>query len=191
VWLQPRIRHVNWHRDRQHGLAMFQSNAKQSSAFGKGCSPARSASPSSHPRADRAGDRLTVYRNIRLSKALQRLRITIMKPSIKKYSKSTMTVLMLAVFVMLLAIATRYPAEARFMAFVIGLPAVALLLLQILLDGRRPRRDFPDLITAARCHSPDRAGVRGRSTECRLVSAPTSSYRSDIKSVIKRGPTDT
>jgi hypothetical protein len=52
-----------------------------------------------------------------------------------------MTLLMLAIFTGMVGIATTYPPGARFMTFVIGIPAIALCLLQLGLDlyrGRRP-----------------------------------------------------
>jgi hypothetical protein len=59
-----------------------------------------------------------------------------MKHSIAKYSNSTMTLALLAIFVVMIAISSRYPAGARFMTFVVGLPAIALCLLQLALDAR-------------------------------------------------------
>jgi hypothetical protein len=63
-----------------------------------------------------------------------------MKSSIMKYSNSFMTVVMLAIFVLLVATASRYPAGARFMPFVIGIPALFLCLVQLGLDARERRR---------------------------------------------------
>ena len=63
-----------------------------------------------------------------------------MKSSIMKYSNSFMTVVMLAVFVVLVGLASGYPPGARFMPFVIGIPAIALCLLQLALDARERRR---------------------------------------------------
>jgi hypothetical protein len=51
-----------------------------------------------------------------------------------------MTILMLAIFVVMVGIATRYPAQARFMPFVVGIPGIALCLLQLWLDLRDARR---------------------------------------------------
>jgi hypothetical protein len=53
-----------------------------------------------------------------------------------KYSNSFMTVAMLAIFVVLVAVASRYPAGARFMPFVIGIPAIILGVVQLALDAR-------------------------------------------------------
>ena len=51
-------------------------------------------------------------------------------------SRSAMTFLMLAIFVTLVWVASGYPANARFMPFVIGIPAIGLCLLQLVLDAR-------------------------------------------------------
>jgi len=63
-----------------------------------------------------------------------------MKSSIMKYSNSFMTVVMLAIFVVLVGLASGYPPGARFMPFVIGIPAIVLCLLQLALDARERRR---------------------------------------------------
>jgi hypothetical protein len=62
-----------------------------------------------------------------------------MKTGIMKYSNSFMTVVMLGIFILLVAIASRYPAGARFMPFVIGFPAIAIGLVQLFLDARERR----------------------------------------------------
>ena len=51
---------------------------------------------------------------------------------------------MLAVFLVLVGIASRYPAEARFMPFVVGIPPIFLCLLQLVLDARERRRTAID-----------------------------------------------
>ena len=57
-----------------------------------------------------------------------------------KRSSFVMGLIMLAIFCAFVAIASGYPADARFMPFVVGIPAIGLCLLQIALDaGRRPR----------------------------------------------------
>ncbi len=56
-----------------------------------------------------------------------------------KRTSLVMTLVMLAIFVALVAIASRYPANARFMPFVVGVPAIGLCLLQLVLDLRRQR----------------------------------------------------
>jgi hypothetical protein len=51
-----------------------------------------------------------------------------------------MTLIMLAVFVVMVAIASRYPAEARFMPFVVGIPAILLCIVQLFMDARERRK---------------------------------------------------
>ncbi|MDH3264706.1 MAG: tripartite tricarboxylate transporter TctB family protein [Paracoccaceae bacterium] len=51
------------------------------------------------------------------------------------------TLAMLAIFVTMVVIAWGYPARARFMPFVVGLPAIGLCLLQLVLDLRAARRE--------------------------------------------------
>jgi len=63
-----------------------------------------------------------------------------MKSSIVKYSNSFMTLVMLALFVTLVGLASGYPPGARFMPFVVGIPAIVLCLLQLALDARQRRR---------------------------------------------------
>jgi hypothetical protein len=63
-----------------------------------------------------------------------------MKPLLAKYSNSVMTLVMLAVFLVLVGIASRYPPEARFMPWVVGIPPILLCLLQLVLDARERRR---------------------------------------------------
>jgi hypothetical protein len=62
-----------------------------------------------------------------------------MMSSITKYSNSFMTLFMLVIFTGMVIIASRYPAGARFMPFVLGFPAIALCLLQLFLDARERR----------------------------------------------------
>jgi len=52
-----------------------------------------------------------------------------------------MTVLMLTIFTVMVAISSQYPAGARFMTFVVGFPAIALCLLQLVLDVRDFRHE--------------------------------------------------
>lgn len=53
------------------------------------------------------------------------------------------TLVMLAIFVAMVAVASTYPADARFMPFVIGFPAILLCLLQVAADWRAARRGKP------------------------------------------------
>ena len=48
-----------------------------------------------------------------------------------------MICLMLAIFVGMVGVAATYPADARFMPFVVGIPAIALCIVQLVLDLRR------------------------------------------------------
>jgi hypothetical protein len=57
-----------------------------------------------------------------------------------KLSSMVMTLVMLTIFVVLVFIASGYPANARFMPFVVGIPAIGLCLLQLALDFRERRR---------------------------------------------------
>jgi hypothetical protein len=54
--------------------------------------------------------------------------------------RASMTLVMLAIFVTMVGIAAGYPADARFMPFVVGIPAIGLCLLQLVLDARERRR---------------------------------------------------
>lgn len=55
------------------------------------------------------------------------------------YSRFFMTGLMLTIFTVMVAISSSYPPGARFMTFVVGIPAIALCLLQLGLDLREWR----------------------------------------------------
>ena len=57
-----------------------------------------------------------------------------------KLSSLAMTFVMLTIFVVFVFIASGYPANARFMPFVVGIPAIGLCLLQLVLDLRERRR---------------------------------------------------
>jgi hypothetical protein len=52
---------------------------------------------------------------------------------------SAMTLIMLAIFAVLVGVAATYPPGARFMPFVVGIPALGLCLLQLVLDARERR----------------------------------------------------
>jgi hypothetical protein len=60
--------------------------------------------------------------------------------SLAKYSNSTMTLVMLAIFLVLVGVASRYPAQARFMPYVVGIPPILLCLLQLVMDARERRK---------------------------------------------------
>jgi hypothetical protein len=55
-----------------------------------------------------------------------------------------MTLTMLVVFTVMVGVASTYPAEARFMPFLVGIPAIALCLLQLALDLYRRRAPAAD-----------------------------------------------
>jgi hypothetical protein len=57
-----------------------------------------------------------------------------------KLSSLVMTLVMLTIFAVSVFIASGYPANARFMPFVVGIPALGLCLLQLALDLRERRR---------------------------------------------------
>ena len=57
-----------------------------------------------------------------------------------RLSSLAMTLVMLTIFAVFVFIASGYPANARFMPFVVGLPAIGLCLLQLALDLRERRR---------------------------------------------------
>lgn len=52
-----------------------------------------------------------------------------------------MTLVMLSICVAMVGIAAQYPPDARFMPFIVGIPAIALCLLQLALDFRASRRN--------------------------------------------------
>lgn len=54
--------------------------------------------------------------------------------------KIFMSVVMLAIFVVMVGIASQYPPQARFMPLVIGIPGIALCLFQLFLECRARRR---------------------------------------------------
>ena len=57
-----------------------------------------------------------------------------------RLSSLVMTLVMLTIFVVFVFVASGYPANARFMPFVVGLPAIGLCVLQLVLDLRERRR---------------------------------------------------
>lgn len=62
-----------------------------------------------------------------------------------KSTSFLMNFVMLAIFVTLVSIASQYPQQARFMPFVVGIPAIALCILQIFLDIRASRRSVAEV----------------------------------------------
>ncbi len=57
-----------------------------------------------------------------------------------KFSDTYMTVAMLIIFTVMVTISSHYPPGARFMTFVVGMPAIGLCLLQLFIDFRNHRR---------------------------------------------------
>lgn len=55
-----------------------------------------------------------------------------------------MTLTMLAVFTVMVGVASTYPPAARFMPFIVGIPAIGLCLLQLALDFYRQRHPEPE-----------------------------------------------
>lgn len=51
-------------------------------------------------------------------------------------SNIVMTMVMLSIFVLMVGLATQFPPQARFMPLVVGIPGIALCLLQLILDAR-------------------------------------------------------
>lgn len=74
-----------------------------------------------------------------------------------------LTFVMLAIFASMVAIASGYPAGARFMPFVVGIPGIVLCLLQLALDWRRarvePLRDGQPTAALRGTAAPDGAGT--------------------------------
>jgi hypothetical protein len=60
--------------------------------------------------------------------------------SLGKYSNSVMTLVMLGIFLVLVGVASGYPAQARLMPFVVGIPPILLCLLQLVIDARERRQ---------------------------------------------------
>lgn len=62
-----------------------------------------------------------------------------------KSTSFVMNFVMLAIFATLVTIASQYPPQARFMPLVVGIPAIALCILQIFLDIRASRRKVDEV----------------------------------------------
>ena len=58
--------------------------------------------------------------------------------------KIFMNLVMLAIFVAMVGIATQYPPQARFMPFVIGIPGIVMCLIQLVLEIRDARSGVKD-----------------------------------------------
>jgi len=99
-----------------------------------------------------------------------------MKPLLAKYSNSVMTLVMLGVFLVLVGIASRYPPEARFMPWVVGIPPILLCLLQLVLDARERRRAAEAVDTRSDLDKGlDQASrIAGRPVEFNIAALPVA-----------------
>ncbi len=88
--------------------------------------------------------------------------------------RSTMTLVMLAIFITMVWIAAGYPADARFMPFVVGIPAIGLCLLQLVLDARERRRTVERLDAQGRFEKAEASISRmaGRKVEFEVAHEP-------------------
>jgi Tripartite tricarboxylate transporter TctB family len=57
--------------------------------------------------------------------------------------RATTSAVMLAIFAGMVAIASTYPPQARFMPYVVGIPGILLCAIQLILDLRESRRAAP------------------------------------------------
>ena len=81
-----------------------------------------------------------------------------------------MTLLMLAIFVVMVGISTTYPEGARFMTFVVGIPAIALCILQLVLDLYRGRAAAEDTRSTMQQAEDQVARIAGRRVQFDLPS---------------------
>ena len=82
-----------------------------------------------------------------------------------------MTILMLAIFVTMVGISSTYPEGARFMTFVVGIPAIALCVLQLALDLYRRRAvEAADSRSALQQAEDQVARIAGRRVQFELPS---------------------
>jgi hypothetical protein len=88
--------------------------------------------------------------------------------------RSAMTFVMLVIFVVMVWVAAGYPADARFMPFVVGIPAIGLCLLQLVLDARERRRTGKRLDAQGRFEMAEASISRmaGRQVEFEVAHAP-------------------
>jgi hypothetical protein len=98
-----------------------------------------------------------------------------MRTLLAKYSNSTMTIVMLGIFVVLVAVASRYPAQARFMPFVVGIPPILLCLLQLFMDARERRQaQAVDTRTPAEVAEDNVSRLVGRPIDVAHAALPVS-----------------
>ena len=96
-----------------------------------------------------------------------------------------MTVVMLAIFIVMVGIASQYPPDARFMPFVAGIPAIALCLLQLYLDLRRPaargkRETPPEKVSRVTHGRIDFDIARGRLATAGSTSSSSATLRREL-----------
>jgi hypothetical protein len=101
-----------------------------------------------------------------------------------KSTSFLMNFVMLAIFVTMVGIATQYPPQARFMPMVVGIPAIALCILQILLDIRAARRNIVEAEDARSDVEKARDGI-SRYAGRKVESEATTS--SDIPQMLDSG----
>lgn len=98
--------------------------------------------------------------------------------------RSTMTLAMLAIFVVMVWTASGYPEGARFMPFVVGIPAIGLCLLQLVLDARQRRRVVEPIDTRGRFEKAEESISRmaGRKVEFEVAheALPVVESEADI-----------
>lgn len=88
--------------------------------------------------------------------------------------RSSMTLVMLVIFVVMVWVAGGYPADARFMPFVVGIPAVGLCLLQLVLDARERHRTIEHIDAQGRFEKAEASISRmaGRKVEFDVAHTP-------------------
>jgi tripartite tricarboxylate transporter TctB family protein len=88
--------------------------------------------------------------------------------------RSTMTLVMLLIFVTMVWIASSYPANSRFMPFVVGIPAIGLCLLQLVLDARERRRESQRLDAQGRFEKAEESisRIAGRKVDFEVAHEP-------------------
>jgi hypothetical protein len=108
-----------------------------------------------------------------------------MNSVLAKYSNSAMTIVMLGIFVVLVGTASRYPAGARFMPFVVGIPAILLCLLQLVIDARERRQaaDVVDTRSAAEKAEDKVSRMVGRPMEAHAALPGTTEAMSPEETV--------
>jgi tripartite tricarboxylate transporter TctB family protein len=81
-----------------------------------------------------------------------------------------MTLLMLAIFTTMVGVASTYPPAARFMPYTVGIPAIALCLLQLALDFYRSRHPETESADALKQAEDQVARIAGRRVQFDMPS---------------------